>query len=56
MSEINNQIPEENSEEVEEEKSFAERVTESVNWVVDMMNEGRANPKEVYPPGRYHGD
>jgi len=56
MSEINNQIPKENPEEVEEEKSFAERVTESVNWVVDMMNEGRANPKDVYPPGRYQGD
>lgn len=50
--------PDHNTEEevVEEEKSFAERVTESVNWVVNMMNEGKADPKDVYPPGRYHGD
>jgi hypothetical protein len=48
--------PEQNQEPAEEEKSFAERVTESVNWVVDMMNSGKANPKDVYPPGRYHGD
>jgi hypothetical protein len=49
--------PEQNEEVVEEEeKSFAERVTESVNWVVNMMNEGKANPKDVYPPNRYHGD
>ena len=49
--------PEKNQEAAEEEeKSFAERVTESVNWVVDMMNSGKANPKDVYPPGRYQGD
>lgn len=48
--------PEPNEEEVVEEKSFAERVEESVTWVVNMMNEGKANPADVYPPGRYHGD
>jgi hypothetical protein len=48
--------PEQNQEAPEEEKSFAERVTESVNWVVDVMNSGKANPKDVYPPGRYQGD
>lgn len=47
--------PEEN-EEVTEEKTFAEQVEGSVTWVVNMMNEGKANPKDVYPPGRYHGD
>lgn len=50
--------PENNQEEVTEteEKSFSERVAESVDWVVNMMNEGKVNPKDVYPPGRYHGD
>lgn len=39
-----------------EEKTFAQQVAESVEWVVNMMNEGKVNPKDVYPPGRYHGD
>jgi hypothetical protein len=43
-------------EEETEEKTFAERVEESVTWVVNMMNEGKVNPKDVYPPNRYHGD
>ena len=47
--------PENNNEETEE-KTFAERVGESVAWVVNMMNEGHADPKDVYPPGRYQGD
>jgi hypothetical protein len=47
--------PENNQEELQE-KTFAERVRESVDFVVDMMNEGKANPKDVYPPGRYQGD
>jgi hypothetical protein len=38
------------------EKSFAERVTESVTQVVNLVNQGTANPKDVYPPGRYCGD
>ena len=44
------------NEEVSEEKTFAEQVEESVSFIVNMMNEGKANPKDVYPPNRYHGD
>lgn len=47
--------PEQN-EEVAEEKTFAEQVEESVTWIVNMMNEGKADPKDVYPSNRYHGD
>jgi len=39
-----------------EEKTFAQSVAESVEWVVNMMNEGKADPKQVYPPNRYQGD
>lgn len=42
--------------EAEQEKSFAERVDETVRSVVDMVNQGTADPKVVYPPGRYCGD
>ena len=31
-------------------------IAESIAWVVNMMNEGKADPKDVYPPGRYQGD
>ena len=50
--------PENNQEEITEtpEKTFAERVAESVDWVVNMMNEGKVAPREVYPSNRYHGD
>jgi hypothetical protein len=49
--------PENNLEQEElEQKTFAQQVEESVNFIVDMMNEGKANPKDVYPPNRYHGD
>lgn len=34
----------------------AARVAESVKFVVDMMNNGNVNPRDVYPKGRYHGD
>ena len=52
-----NQEPQESNQINElEEKTFAERVDESVDFIVNMMNEGKANPKDVYPPGRYHGD
>ena len=57
---MNNEI--QNSENNEEEftettdKTFAEQVKESVDFVVDMMNNGNVNPKDVYPPGRYQGD
>lgn len=46
----------EEKEEVTEEKTFAQKVEESVTFIVDMMNQGKANPKDVYPPNRYHGD
>jgi hypothetical protein len=48
----------ENQEEIPEtsEKTFAERIIESVDFVVDMMNSGKVNPIDVYPPNRYHGD
>ncbi len=46
----------ENNQEETEEKTFAEQVRESVNFVVNMMNSGKPNPKDVYPPNRYHGD
>lgn len=55
MSNKGNEMNQE-PEQVEEEKTFAEQVTESVTWLVNMMNEGKANPKDVYPPNRYHGD
>jgi hypothetical protein len=46
----------ENQEDEQEEKTFVQQVTESVDFIVDMMNRGKANPKDVYPPNRYHGD
>lgn len=52
------QNPENNKEEVIETptKTTAESLLESVDAVVDMMNSGKANPREVYPSNRYHGD
>jgi hypothetical protein len=46
----------ENNQEETEEKTFAEKVEDSVDFIVNMMNEGKANPKDVYPSGRYQGD
>ena len=46
----------ENNQEETEEKTFAQKVEESVDFIVNMMNEGKVNPKDVYPPNRYHGD
>jgi hypothetical protein len=46
----------ENNEEETEEKTFAQKVEESVTFIVDMMNSGKVDPKQVYPPNRYHGD
>jgi hypothetical protein len=40
----------------QEEKTFAQKVEESVDFIVNMMNQGKVNPKDVYPPGRYQGD
>lgn len=48
--------PEQNEEEATGEKTFAEQVQESVFFIVNMMNEGKLNPNDVYPPGRYQGD
>ena len=31
-------------------------IVDSVDFVVDMMNSGGANPDNVYPRNRYHGD
>lgn len=50
-----NNEPENNKEETEE-KTFAQSVQESVEFIVNMMNEGKVDPKAVYPPGRYQGD
>jgi hypothetical protein len=36
--------------------TLVESVTEGVQWVANMMNSGRVNPKDVYPKGRYAGD
>jgi hypothetical protein len=48
----------ENPEEIPEtpEQTFTERLEESVDFVVNMMNSGKVNPIDVYPPNRYHGD
>lgn len=46
----------ENVEEEKTEQTFAQSVAESVQFIVDMMNSGKVNPKDVYPEGRYHGD
>lgn len=45
----------ENIEEEKEEPKIPS-IIESVNFIVDMMNSGKADPKQVYPPNRYHGD
>jgi hypothetical protein len=52
------QNSENNEEEIAEvpEKTFVEQVTESVEFIVNMMNNGKADPLKVYPPGRYQGD
>lgn len=44
------------SEEASKKKTPVESMRESIEFVVDMMNSGKANPRDVYPPGRYHGD
>jgi hypothetical protein len=48
-------MSDENNNEVAE-KTLVKQVKESVDFVVDMMNSGKVNPKDVYPPGRYCGD
>lgn len=39
-----------------DEKTNQEKIYESVKFVVDMMNSGNVDPKEVYPRNRYSGD
>ena len=52
-----NQNPEQNIEKEEEEQKTSKQILlDSVEFVVNMMNSGKLNPKDVYPPGRYHGD
>jgi hypothetical protein len=46
----------ETPEEEPKDKTRAESMRESLLWVVDMMNNGNVNPRDVYPPGRYQGD
>ena len=48
--------PEKTEPKTREEMTAAERMMDSITFVVDMMNEGKADPKQVYPPNRYHGD
>lgn len=40
----------------EQEPSPQANILSSLMFVVDMMNSGDADPKEVYPEGRYQGD
>lgn len=53
---MNNQNQNPQEQEEPTEKTFADKVEESVSFIVNMMNEGKVNPKDVYPPGRYQGD
>ena len=41
---------------LDETKSAKDSMMESIEFVVNMMNSGKVNAKDVYPPGRYHGD
>jgi hypothetical protein len=52
------QNPENNKEEVIETpaKTVAESLLESVDAVVDMMNSGKVDSREVYPSNIYQGD
>lgn len=52
-----NTEPENNEEEItEDNKTKKDSILESIQFVVDMMNSGKVDPKAVYPPGRYQGD
>jgi hypothetical protein len=41
---------------VNPEPSMRDRLLDSLGFVVDMMNSGKVNARDVYPPGRYQGD
>jgi len=47
-----------NKDEEQKDTENTHSIMDSINFVVDMMNSGKLNPKDVYPPGRnrYHGD
>jgi hypothetical protein len=48
---------ENNEEEITENtKTQKDSILESIKFVVDMMNSGKVNAKDVYPKGRYQGD
>jgi hypothetical protein len=53
-----NTEPENNQEKIEEDQPVEKKdsILESIKFVVDMMNSGKANAKDVYPKGRYQGD
>lgn len=53
---MSSETPQDQNPQDEEEKTFAQQVEHSVSFIVNMMNEGKVNPKDVYPPGRYQGD
>jgi hypothetical protein len=56
----NNQDPQDNTEDLdnnlEDNKTPIDSIADSIKFVVDMMNSGKPNAKDVYPRGRYHGD
>lgn len=46
----------ENKDEEQKDNENTDTIMDSIKFVVDMMNSGKPNAKDVYPPGRYHGD
>lgn len=50
--------PQQNEEPKEDEttKPIKSNIYQSALFVVDMMNQGKVDPKDVYPKNRYHGD
>lgn len=54
MSEENN-TPEEETK-TRDDMTPVERMKDSIQFVVDMMNSGSVDARDVYPSGRYQGD
>lgn len=52
------QTENEQSENSEQNDAPKDSIMDSIKFVVDMMNSGKPNAKDVYPGGsnRYHGD
>lgn len=48
----------ENKDEEQKDNENTDSIMDSIKFVVDMMNSGKPNAKDVYPAGRnrYHGD